>query len=66
MKNFQIAVLLILTSFSNIYTQDIWEKTSGPDATTIYSLATNSDEVVSQGLIVGVFAQQTTAIIGQI
>ena len=49
MKTFQITLLIILAAFSNIYTQDFWEKTAGLDTITIYSLAINSNGDIFAG-----------------
>jgi len=49
MKIFQITLLLFLAAFSNVYTQDFWEKTAGPDTATILSLAINSNGEIFAG-----------------
>ena len=49
MKIFTITLLLILTTFSNVYSQDFWEKTAWPDTITIYSLAINSSGDIFAG-----------------
>jgi len=64
MKIFQITLLLILTSFANIYTQDFWEKTNGPDSMAISALAINSDGDIFAGADTsyGVFRSTNTGI----
>ena len=49
MKIFKITFLLILGAFSNIYTQDFWEKTTGLETVKIYSLAINSSGDIFAG-----------------
>jgi len=49
MKIYTITLLLTLTVISNIYTQNFWEKTAAPDATTIWSLAINSSGHIFAG-----------------
>ena len=49
MKIFNITLLLLLTTFSNIYSQNFWEKTNGLDNITIYSLAINSSGDIFAG-----------------
>ena len=49
MKIYKIILLLILFTFSNIHSQNFWEKTAGPDTITIYSLAINSSGDIFAG-----------------
>lgn len=49
MKIITITLLLILTIFQNIYSQNFWEKTSAPDNVTTYSLAINSNGDIFAG-----------------
>jgi len=49
MKIHTITLLLILAALSNIYSQDFWEITAGPDTTTIWSLAINSNGDIFAG-----------------
>ena len=49
MKIVQITLLLILAASLNIYSQDFWEKTDGPDSVIIYSLAINSNGNIFAG-----------------
>jgi photosystem II stability/assembly factor-like uncharacterized protein len=49
MKIYIITLLLVFVSFSNIYTQDCWEKTNGLDTVTIYSLAIDSSGNIFAG-----------------
>lgn len=44
-----IKLLLFLVAFTNIYSQDFWEKTAIPDTTTIWSLAINSSGDIFAG-----------------
>ena len=49
MKIFSITALIILTISSNIYSQDIWERTISLDNLIIYSLAINSNGDIFAG-----------------
>lgn len=49
MKFFKLILLVLLTSFLNVYSQDFWERTNGLDTTNIYSLAINSSGDIFAG-----------------
>ncbi len=50
MNMFKIIFLIdINRTFPNIYAQNFWEKTAGPDTTTILSLAINSSGDIFAG-----------------
>ncbi len=49
MKIYKIILLLILFAFSTIYSQNVWERTSGLDTTNIWSLAINSNGDIFAG-----------------
>ena len=49
MKIFILTLFLLLATFSNVYSQDFWEKTNGLDNLKIYSLAVNSSGDIYAG-----------------
>ena len=69
MKIFILTLFLLLATFSNVYSQDFWEKTNGLDNLTIYSLAVNSSGDIFAGTDtthVVIIDLQITGLIGQI